>query len=201
MAAGRGLLAARAAIWGLALFLLGWATWLLFTSTSTEPVKEFQAATGLLALRFLFFSLAITPLRRLAGWHDAIKVRRLLGLWGFVFACVHLLAYLVFDHSLDPAAIATDIAKHPWVLVGTAAWLLLLPLAITSTRGWIRRLGRRWQQLHRLAYVAAACGVVHFLWLVKKDVTEPVTYGAILAVLLLLRLRPAAPRARAAGAA
>ena len=122
------------------------------------------------------------------------RVRRLIGLTAFWYALIHFLSYLVFDHSLAVSDIAADIAKHPWVLFGFAAFLMLVPLAVTSTKGWVRRLGgKRWQWLHRLVYLATAAGLVHYFWLVKKDVTDPIYWAVALLVLLALRLvkRPA----------
>jgi sulfoxide reductase heme-binding subunit YedZ len=134
-------------------------------------------------------TLAVTPLRRLTGWNEMIRVRRLIGLTAFWYACIHLSTYVVFDQSFSVDEILRDIVKHPWVLVGFTAFLCLVPLAITSTSGWVRRLGgKRWQRLHRLVYVAAAAGVLHYFWLVKKDVTFPLGYGAVLLVLLGSRL-------------
>jgi methionine sulfoxide reductase heme-binding subunit len=141
--------------------------------------------TGDTVLSCLLITLAITPLRRLTGWNEIIRVRRLIGLTAFWYACLHLSTYLVFDQSLSISEILADIAEHPWVLVGFAGFLSLVPLAITSTNGWIRRLGgKRWQQLHRLVYLAAILGVLHYLWLVKKDVQAPLVYGAVLLLLL-----------------
>jgi methionine sulfoxide reductase heme-binding subunit len=157
-----------------------------------------QHVTGDTVLTSLMLTLAITPLRYFTGWNDLIKVRRLIGLTAFWYACLHLITYIVFDQSLSLSEIARDIAKHPWVLLGFTGFLCLLPLAITSTNGWIRRLGgKRWQRLHRLVYVAAVAGVLHYLWLVKKDVTLPLTYGAVLLVLLGSRLLISRERARA----
>jgi sulfoxide reductase heme-binding subunit YedZ len=131
----------------------------------------------------------VTPLRRLTGWNGIIQWRRLLGLFAFFYVCLHLTTYVVLDQFFDPTAIAADIAKRRYITVGVAGFLLLLPLAITSTTGWIRRLGRRWAHLHRVVYVAAACGVVHLLWIVKgDDLREPAAYGAVLAVLMAIRL-------------
>jgi sulfoxide reductase heme-binding subunit YedZ len=145
--------------------------------------------TGDTALTCLMLTLAITPLRRLTGWNEIIRVRRFIGLTAFWYACLHLTTYLVFDQLLSVSEIIKDIKKHPWVLVGFTGFLCLVPLAVTSTNGWIRRLGgKRWQQLHRLVYVAAAAGVLHYLWLVKKDVSAPLSYGAVLVVLLASRL-------------
>jgi sulfoxide reductase heme-binding subunit YedZ len=167
--------------------------WLVFALLTGlvmgDEVKFMQHVTGDTALTCLMLTLTITPLRRLTGWNDLIKVRRLIGLTAFWYACIHLSTYLVFDQSLSAEEILKDIAKHPWVLVGFAAFLCLVPLAITSTKGWVRRLGgKRWQRLHRLVYVAAIAGVLHYFWLVKKDARAPLVYGAVLLVLLGARV-------------
>lgn len=154
-----------------------------------DEVKYMQHLTGTVALVSLFLTLAVTPLRRITGWNEIIKLRRLIGLTSFWYALVHLFTYVVFDQSLSLDEIARDVAKHPWVLAGFTAFLMLLPLAITSTKGWIRRLGgRRWQRLHQLVYVAAVGGVVHYLWLVKRDVRTPYLYATVLVVLFAVRL-------------
>jgi sulfoxide reductase heme-binding subunit YedZ len=167
--------------------------WMMFALLSGlvmgDEVKFMQHVTGDTALTCLMLTLAVTPLRRLTGWNEIIRVRRLIGLTAFWYACIHLSTYVVFDQSLSLDEIFRDIVKHPWVLVGFTAFLCLVPLAITSTSGWVRRLGgKRWQRLHRLVYVAAAAGVLHYFWLVKKDVTFPLAYGAVLLVLLGSRL-------------
>jgi sulfoxide reductase heme-binding subunit YedZ len=181
--------------------------WLLFALLTGlvmgDQVKFMQHVTGDTVLTCLMLTLTVTPLRRLTGWNEIIRVRRLIGLTAFWYACLHLTTYLVFDQSLSLSEITADIAKHPWVLVGFAGFLCLLPLAITSTNGWIRRLGgKRWQRLHRLVYVAATAGVLHYLWLVKKDVTAPLTYGLLLIFLLGSRVWLALDRggARRSGA-
>ena len=159
-----------------------------------DQVKFLQHVTGNTVLACLLLTLSITPLRRLTGWNEIIRVRRLIGLTAFWYALVHFLSYLVFDQSLSVPDIVEDIAKHPWVLLGFGSFLMLLPLAITSTKGWVRRLGgRRWQRLHRLVYLATAAGVVHYFWLVKKDVTDPIYWAVALLGVLGLRLvkRPA----------
>jgi sulfoxide reductase heme-binding subunit YedZ len=163
-------------------------------SVEGDQVKFLQHVTGDVVLACLLLTLSVTPLRRLTGWNELVRVRRLIGLTAFWYALIHFLSYLVFDQSLSLPDITADIAKHPWVLLGFAAFLMLLPLAITSTKGWIRRLGgKRWQRLHRLVYVATAAGVVHYFWLVKKDVTDPIYWAVALLVVLALRLvrRPA----------
>jgi sulfoxide reductase heme-binding subunit YedZ len=175
--------------------------WLLFALLTGrvmgDQVKFMQHVTGDTVLTCLMLTLAITPLRRLTGWNEIIRVRRLIGLTAFWYACLHLTTYLVFDQSLSLSEIMADIEKHPWVLVGFTGFLCLVPLAVTSTNGWIRRLGgKRWQRLHRLVYVAALAGVLHYLWLVKKDVSAPLAYGAVLAILLASRLWLARDRMR-----
>ena len=167
--------------------------WLVFALVTGlvmgDEVKFMQHVTGDTVLTCLMLTLSVTPLRRLTGWNELIRVRRLIGLTAFWYACLHLSTYLVFDQSLSLDEIAKDIVKHPWVLVGFTAFLCLVPLAITSTTGWVRRLGgKRWQRLHRLVYVAAVAGVLHYFWLVKKDARAPLVYGAILLVLLGARV-------------
>jgi methionine sulfoxide reductase heme-binding subunit len=158
-------------------------------SVDGDQVKFLQHVTGDTVLACLLLTLSVTPLRRLTGWNELIRVRRLIGLTAFWYAVLHFLSYLVFDQSLSVPDITADIAKHPWVLFGFAAFLMLLPLAITSTKGWVRRLGgKRWQRLHRLVYPATAAGIVHYVWLVKKDVTDPIFWAVALLVLLALRL-------------
>ncbi|AKQ63936.1 Membrane protein YedZ [Myxococcus hansupus] len=158
--------------------------------------------TGLLALVLLLASLACTPLRLVAGWTWPARVRRTLGLLAFTYAVAHFLVYAVVDQGLAWGTLWADVTERPFITVGFAALVLLVPLAVTSTNRWVRRLGfPRWQRLHRLAYVAAALGVVHFVWRVKKDVTEPLLYGAVLAVLLALRVGEALRKRRVRAAA
>ena len=159
-----------------------------------DPIAELTHATGLWALRFLLLALAITPLRRITGWSLLARFRRLIGLYAFFYASVHLSIYLVLDLGGYWAQILEDIVKRPYITVGFAAWCGLLMLALTSTRGMMRRLGRRWSQLHRIVYGIGVLAVLHFVWLVKADVREPAIYGAILALLLVLRLPPVARR-------
>lgn len=153
-----------------------------------NPIEALQHATGGWALTFLFASLAVTPLRRLAGWPFLAPYRRTFGLLAFTYASLHLLVYAVLDLFLDWRAIAEDVLERPYVTAGLTAFLCLLPLALTSTRGWQRRLGRRWQKLHRLVYVAALAAVTHYLWLVKADLREPLLWAAALALLLGARV-------------
>ena len=169
---------------------LGMLVWrALAGNLGANPVEFIQHATGDWTLRFLIFTLSITPLRKLLKVPELIRFRRMLGLFAFFYACLHFLTYLGPDQSFDLAAIWKDVAKRPFITVGFAAFVLLIPLALTSTAGWIRRLGgRRWQMLHRAIYISAICGVIHYYWLVKSAVLRPLTYAAIVAVLLLWRL-------------
>ena len=153
-----------------------------------NPIEFITRFTGSWSLIILIASLAVTPLRRLTGWNELIKFRRTLGLFAFFYALLHFSTYLVLDHFFDFAAIGKDILKRPYVTAGFIGFVVMIPLAITSTAAMIRRLGKRWQQLHRLVYVAAIAGVIHFYWLVKADISRPAQYGAVLALLLGFRL-------------
>ncbi len=177
-------------IWAVGLGIPAWLLWGAFNDgLGSDPVETIQRWTGKGALVGLFLTLAVSPLRRLTGWNDLVRVRRLLGLFSYFLATLHVLSYIVFDQALSLSEIKKDVIEHPWVFAGLSAWLLLTPLAVTSTKGWIRRLGgRRWQRLHKLIYVAAGAGVLHFLWLVKKDVGTPVLFGLVLVALLVARL-------------
>jgi methionine sulfoxide reductase heme-binding subunit len=153
-----------------------------------NPISEVINQLGLLALILLIASLAATPLKLLLGWTWPLRIRRLLGLLAFFYATLHMLSYVVVDRWGELATLAEDIAKRPFITVGLLAWALLVPLALTSTRASIKRLGfKTWQRLHRLSYLAGVLAIVHFVWRVKKDSTEPLTYAAILAVLLAVR--------------
>lgn len=154
-----------------------------------NPVETINRFTGDWVLRFLLITLAITPLRRLFGWNALLRYRRMLGLFAFFYVCLHFLSYAWLDQYFAIADIVKDVAKRPYITVGFACFLMLIPLAATSTNAMIRRLGaRRWQRLHRLVYLVGVGGIVHFLWLVKSDLREPLIYGAILAILLGFRL-------------
>jgi methionine sulfoxide reductase heme-binding subunit len=156
-----------------------------------NPVEFIERSTGTWALVFLLLSLTITPLRLWKSLSWLIAVRRLLGLWMFAYACVHVLSYLWLDYSFDWQDIGHDIVKHPFVLVGACAFLLTLPLAATSNQRAIRALKQRWKRLHMLVYVIAVLALLHYWWLVKKDVTEPVIYSLVFAGLMLARWRSA----------
>jgi sulfoxide reductase heme-binding subunit YedZ len=163
-----------------------------------NPVETVTHETGQMTLRLLLATLAVTPLRRILGRPGLAPYRRTLGLLAFAWACLHFSTYVALDLTFDFGAVAEDVAKRPYITVGFSAFCLLIPLAATSTRAMLRRLGRRWATLHRLAYVAGVLGVVHFLWLVKADLREPLVYAAVLAVLLGLRLWWRVERVRAA---
>jgi len=153
-----------------------------------NPVETVTHVTGDWALRFLLLSLSVTPLRRLFGWSWAAPLRRTLGLTAFGYACCHYLIYLGLEHFFDWRLIVEDVLERRYVWAGFTAFLCLVSLAATSTRAMMRRLGRRWVSLHRLVYLAAVLGVIHFLWLVKSDLREPLLYVAVLTFLLGLRL-------------
>jgi sulfoxide reductase heme-binding subunit YedZ len=174
----------------LCLVPLGVLVWRALTANlGANPVEFIQHTTGDWTLRFLVFTLCITPFRKILKLPELIRFRRMLGLFAFFYACLHFLTYLGPDQSFDLAAMWKDVAKRPFITVGFTAFVLLIPLALTSTAGWIRRLGgRRWQWLHRLIYISAICGVIHYYWLVKSAVLRPLIYAAIVAVLLLWRL-------------
>lgn len=156
---------------------------------TANPVEFVQHFTGDWTLRFLLITLSITPLRRLLNLPDLIRFRRMLGLFAFSYVCLHFLTYIGPDQAFDLAGMWKDVAKRPFITVGFTGFVLLIPLALTSTKRWIRRLGgKRWQALHRLIYVTALCGVIHYYWLVKSDHRLPLLYGAVLAALLLYRL-------------
>jgi sulfoxide reductase heme-binding subunit YedZ len=168
-----------------ALWLIGRA---LLGDLGANPIEEVEHESGIWALRILLATLAVTPLRRLAGWQAIASQRRTLGLFAFAYTAAHFLIWSGLDNEFDWPGLVEDIAKRPFVTVGFTAFLMLGALAATSTRASIKRLGKRWIALHRLVYAAAALGVVHYVWLVKKDVRPPLTYGAGLAALLGVRL-------------
>jgi sulfoxide reductase heme-binding subunit YedZ len=177
-----------------AIYIIGMvpAVWYFYAGINdrlgADPLNVLERALGLWALRFLVASLAITPLRRLGG-PNLIRYRRAIGLLAFYYAALHLTTYLVLDQGLDWAAIWADIVKRPYITVGMLAFVVLVPLAVTSNGPSIRRLGARWNKLHRLAYVAAAAGALHFIMLVKVWPLEPLIYLVLVAALLLFRLQ------------
>ncbi len=154
-----------------------------------NPIEFITHATGDWTLRFLAITLAVTPLRKLLRWPDLIRFRRMLGLFAFFYGSLHFLTYIWLDKFFDWADIVKDVGKRPFITAGFTAFILLVPLVITSTAGWIRPLGgKNWRRLHSLIYVSATAGVVHYYWLVKSDITRPVFYGAIIALLLAYRV-------------
>jgi len=155
-----------------------------------NPIEFITHSTGTWALIGLLLTLSITPLRRLTGWTFLLRHRRMLGLFAFFYASLHLVTYLWLDQFFDLERIVRDVVKRPFVTAGFAGFVLLVPLALTSTQTMMRRLGRHWQQLHRLIYVAAGLGVLHYAWLVKRDLPQPLIYGGLLGVLLFFRLQP-----------
>ena len=165
-------------------------TWKGFhADLGANPIDVITRSTGKWTLTFLLITLSVTPLRKLSGLSWLISFRRMLGLFAFFYGSLHLMTYVWLDKFFNVHEMLHDIAKRRFITAGMTAWTLMLPLALTSTAGWIRRLGgKRWQLLHRLIYLSAAAGVIHFIWLVKADLRRPLTYGAILAVLLVYRL-------------
>jgi methionine sulfoxide reductase heme-binding subunit len=154
-----------------------------------NPIDVITRTTGRWTLTFLLITLSVTPVRRITGMAWLIRFRRMLGLFAFCYGSLHLMTYVWLDKFFDVHEMLHDIAKRRFITAGMTAWALMLPLALTSTTGWIRRLGgKRWQKLHRLIYFSAAAGVVHFIWLVKADLRRPLTYGAVLALLLAFRV-------------
>ena len=167
--------------------LLGWKAY--SGGLGANPIEVITHATGNWTLRFLLITLAITPIRKLTGRLWLIRYRRMFGLFAFFYAVLHFLTYIWLDKFFDLHEMLHDVAKRRFITVGFAGFVLLIPLAITSTTGWIRRLGgKRWQALHRLIYVSAIAGVIHYWWLVKADIREPLKYGVILTLLLGYRI-------------
>ena len=167
--------------------LLGWGAFR--GDLGANPVETITHTTGDWTLRFLVLTLSVTPLRRLTGWSPAIRFRRMLGLFAFFYCCIHFTIYCISISNLNLAEIGNDILKRPYVTVGFTGFILMIPLAITSTKKWIGRLGgKRWQMLHRLVYVSAVAGVLHYLWLVKLDIRFPLRYAVVVGLLLLFRV-------------
>jgi sulfoxide reductase heme-binding subunit YedZ len=183
---------------------LGRLVWLAFgDGLGANPIEFVTRSTGTWTLVLLLVTLGVTPLRRITGRADLLRFRRMLGLFAFFYACLHFTTYVWWDQFFDWAGILKDVVKRPFVTIGFAAFLLLVPLASTSTKAMMRRLGRRWQRLHRLVYLIAVAGVVHYWWLVKRDITQPAIYGVLLSVLLGYRVlvwwRGRVPAGTAAG--
>jgi methionine sulfoxide reductase heme-binding subunit len=169
---------------------------------TANPVEFLQHQTGDWTLRFLIFTLCITPFRKVLNLPELIRFRRMLGLFAFFYVCLHFLTYLGPDQSFNFAGMLKDVVKRPFITVGFAAFLLLIPLAITSTASWVRRLGgKRWQALHRSIYLCAVLGVIHYYWLVKSDVRKPLFYGLLVGIVLLWRFTEWLSKRRAAALA
>jgi len=169
------------------LFLQVFEVWGM--NLGANPVEELLHELGRWGLKLLFLTLAVTPLRRWTGWNWLLRFRRMLGLYAFFYIVLHFLTYAVLDQGLDVALVIEDVIKRPYITLGMTGLLLLIPLAVTSTRGMMRRMGKRWVKLHRLVYVIAVLGVWHFYWQVKLDTLEALVYAIILAVLLATRTR------------
>ena len=154
-----------------------------------NPLEFFLRTTGVLTLTFILITLAVTPLRKIFGWNPLIKYRRMLGLYAFFYASIHLITYSVADKSLDLKAIIADVWQRPFIAIGMLAFTMLVPLAVTSTNGWVKRLGgKKWGRLHKLSYAIAVLGVIHFWMIVKSDVFYPAIFGLVVAVLLGYRM-------------
>ena len=191
----RNLFWPKAAVHALALLPFAWLAWRVWNDLlGADPVQEITHFTGDWTLRFLLAALAVTPLRRVSGWTVLARFRRLVGLYAFFYACLHFATYLVLDLGGYWPQVLEDVVKRPYITVGFIAWLLLLALAATSTQAAVRWLGRRWAQLHKVVYAAGVLGVLHYLWLVKADLREPLLYAAILAALLVARIPAIAKR-------
>jgi methionine sulfoxide reductase heme-binding subunit len=168
--------------------LLVWAT--ANGQLSANPLEDIRDTTGIWTLRFLIITLSITPLRKITGWHRLVRFRRMLGLFAFFHAALHFITYVWLDQFFAFGEMLADLTKRRFIMAGYVSFLLLIPLAITSTKNWIARLGgKRWQMLHRLIYFSASAGVVHYFWRVKLDVQRPLIYAGVLALLLILRYR------------
>jgi len=153
-----------------------------------NPVEDLELTTGIWALRFLVITLSATPARRITGWNRVIQYRRMFGLFTFFYVCLHFAIYIGLDQFFALGAIVKDVAKRPFITMGFTAFVLMIPLALTSTKGWIRRLGRRWQVLHRLIYICGVCAAIHYLWKVKVMIGSPVYYAIVIGLLLSFRV-------------
>jgi sulfoxide reductase heme-binding subunit YedZ len=192
--------AVRPALFVACLLPLAYIGWKFSTDRlGANPIRELEIETGLWTLRLLAVTLAITPFRRALGWNWLVKYRRMLGLFTFTYACIHLSMWVGVDWFFAWSDMWGEILKHKYILIGMATWLIMLPLALTSTKGWVRRLGKRWTALHRLVYAAAITGTVHYLWAVKKDTFFPLVYLAVFVLLLGYRVVAAGGGRRATG--
>lgn len=166
--------------------------YLLFSALTNQlganPIEKITHFTGDWSLNFLLISLSVTPLRRLTGWTVLIRFRRMLGLYAFFYVCMHFLCYMILDHFFDWVTIIEDVLERPYITVGFTAFLLLIPLAVTSTKKMMIRLGKNWKKLHRIVYLISPLAILHYLWLVKSDIRAPLIYAIIFVLLILLRL-------------
>ena len=180
----------KVAVFFLCLMPTAWLAFAALTDRlSANPIRDITQDTGAWALRFLLLTLCVTPFRKLTGWNEVIRYRRMLGLYAFFYGLVHFLTYAGLDQLFSIPDIVRDVYKRPFITAGFSAFVVMIPLAITSTKKWIARLGgKRWQWLHRLTYVGAIAGVVHYLWLVKADIQRPLIYGLLLSILLGFRV-------------
>ena len=179
----------KAVLFFVCLIPLGRLAWFAYSGgLGANPIEFITRSTGTWTLVFLLITLSVTPLRHLTGRNQLIRYRRLLGLFAFFYACLHFTTYIWLDQFFEWSAVVKDVIKRPFITVGFASFILLIPLAATSTHAMQRRLKRRWQQLHRVVYLIAIGGVVHYWWLVKKDITQPLLYAVALTVLLGFRL-------------
>lgn len=190
-ASPRQVSAIKAVIFALGLIPVSKMAYLTISGQLVEPLEHITRGTGDWVLYFLCITLAVTPLRKFSGWNWLVKLRREIGLFAFFYACLHFMTFLWFDHFFDVAEMWKDVLKRPFITVGFIAFVLLIPLAVTSTNGMIKRLGgKRWQWLHRLIYLIAPLGILHFWWMKagKHDFQQPIIFGTVVAVLLGLRL-------------
>ncbi len=191
----RRLLLLKGLVWLLGLAPAVWLVWRGFTDRlGANAIEEVLHRLGDTSLITLLVALSVTPIRRLTGWNSLAPLRRPIGLFAFFYLTMHLLWYAVVDEGLAFEFIIEDVVERPYILAGFTAWLLLIPLAITSTKGWIRRLKKNWQKLHRLVYVSTGLGLLHFYWQVKADTYWPIVAATVLVVLMLLRIRRRKPR-------
>ena len=186
----RQILLLKLVVWLIGLTPATWLVWrALAGRLGANPIEEILHRLGGATLILLLTTLSITPIRRITGWNILAQIRRPLGLFAFFYLTMHFLAYAVLDQTLDWEFILEDLTERRYIIVGFTAWVLLIPLAVTSTQGWIRRLGKRWQRLHRLVYVSTSLGVLHFYWQVKADTYWPLVATIVLVILMLFRVR------------
>jgi len=178
----------KVTVFSLCLLPFAWMAWQAMNQLlGSNPVEELLYQSGGWALRFILIVLAVTPLRKLTGWTALLRFRRMLGLFAFFYASSHFLVYFLLDLGMDFSFVIEDILERPYITVGFTALVLLIPLALTSTKGMMRRMGRNWKRLHKLVYLIGTLGVVHFIWLIKADLFEPLIYATVLLLLFAIR--------------